>query len=136
MLAVHLLDGHVQHATRSHRTPEVRQHYRPVLRRHVLKRVDRDSGVELRDARQVLQAAPVKGDGQIALASLGQHPGGLVDADDPHASPGDQREIPAGPARRVEHRRTGRNKFEDPPDPLMLHVGGIVQVVIASRATS
>ena len=126
MLLIHFLDCEVKHPAGADCAAQVRQHHRIVLWRHVLERVDRHGGVELAIAGEVLQPAMLQRDGQIPRPGLRQHARGLVDACDPHASSGDQREVPTRPAWRIQHRPASRDHLEHPADPLVLHLGGIV----------
>jgi hypothetical protein len=60
-------------------------------------------------------------------------PAELVDADNPHACPGDQREVPACSARRVEHSGAGRDHAEHARYPLLLSVSGVEVQVVGRR---
>jgi hypothetical protein len=77
-----LLHGQVEMAAGRQRPVQVGQHQRPVLRRHVLHRIEAHGGGEGVHEGQLLQAALHQGDGDVPPPRLRQHPARLIHAHD------------------------------------------------------
>ena len=124
------LDREVEVTAGADRPMEVVKDERPVLGWHVLHRVDSHRGVEGLLERELLQAHVGEALGDAPSLRDGQHPGGLVDADDAPAGGRHDREVAAGAARGVQDDTARRTRFGEPADEPGLDLGGVLLVVV------
>ena len=90
------------------RTVQIGQYARPVFRRDILHRIDRDHRIELVTVAKVLQCEGLERRRHPARSRLLEHAARLIDTDHAVTCSRNDREVLSGSARRIQDHGPGR----------------------------